>query len=207
MVVEPFAFHTIAKLGSTKATIIQKQIPMGSKIGTVMMEENELNMRESWTKLSHERLIEVLDYDPSTGGFHWKVSTGYNVRAGDLAGSLSPTGYIRINIDCISYMAHNLAWFYVHKVWCMIDHKDKLRFNNRLANLRPTTPQLNAANRSYIGNNSGIKGVYKRGNRYEAGIKVNQRRIYLGLYSTLEEAADVYKQAAEKYFGDHACIR
>lgn len=102
------------------------------------------------------------------------------------------------------YPAHVLAWFYIHKVWVMIDHRNGDRADNSIDNLRPTDYQTNAANRKFTGNSSGMKGVYKRGDKFEAGIKVNQRRIYLGLFNTVEEAGRAYEQASKKYFGSYA---
>lgn len=124
-----------------------------------------------------------------------------SINIGDIASS-AKNCYLYIQIDGHSYPAHKLAWYYIYGEWVKVDHKDRIRSNNRLSNLRPATAQQNAANRDYIGNNSGVKGVYQRGNRYEVGIKVNQQRIYIGLYKTLEEAEQAYEQAAKEYFGD-----
>lgn len=154
---------------------------------------------------SQERLKELLDYDPITGDFTWKIALSRAIKVGDTAGTMD-NEYIKINIGGTSYQAHVLAWFYVYGKWIMPDHKDRCRYNNAINNLRESTYQLNAANRSFSGNNSGAKGVYYRNGKYEVGIKVNQKRIYLGLRDTLEEAKELYAQAATKYFGEYACF-
>jgi len=148
------------------------------------------------TDLSQEELKTLLIYDPISGIFTWKDS-------GKEAGSIKNC-YIYIQVKGHQYPAHVLAWFYVHGTWSLIDHKDNTRSNNALLNLRPTTHQLNAANRTFTGNNSGYKGVYRKGSKFEVGIKVNQRRIYLGLFNSAEEASEAYEQAAKKYFGEFA---
>ncbi len=62
--------------------------------------------------LTLARLREVLDYDPATGVFTWKVRLSDNVPPGRVAG---PSGIIRI--DRGKYRASRLAWFYVHGEW------------------------------------------------------------------------------------------
>ena len=57
-----------------------------------------------------------------------------------------------------------------------------------------------------VPNNTGIKGVHFRNGRYHAGIKVNQKRIHLGVFDDLDDAADAYRLAALKYFGDFANV-
>lgn len=154
--------------------------------------------------LSQERLKELLEYDPLTGDFTWKISVGGRSIVGTIAGSLVGSGYISIQIGGISYLAHNLAWFYIHGEWSKVDHEDRRRWNNKLINLRKANSQNNAANRECVSGNTGIKGVHLRNGKYEVGIKVNQKRIHLGVFRNLEEAKEAYVTAAIKYFGEFA---
>lgn len=48
---------------------------------------------------------------------------------------------------------------------------------------------------------SGVHGVRKRGNTYEARIKVNGKYIYLGSYINIDDAINARKQAELKYRG------
>lgn len=121
-----------------------------------------------------------------------------------MAGSITNNGYVYISINKKRYLAHKLAWLFVHKEWAMVDHINRIRHDNRIENLRKTTYQLNAANRNPVPNNTGFKGVYYRRGRYEVGIKINQRRIHLGVFDTLEEAHLAYIEAAETLFGEFA---
>jgi hypothetical protein len=88
-------------------------------------------------KLAAERLRERLRYDGGTGVFTRRVGSGH-ARAGEIAGSVHSTGYVRIGIDGGKYTAHRLAWLYVHGVWPsdQIDHINRNRSDNRIANLR-----------------------------------------------------------------------
>lgn len=43
-----------------------------------------------------------------------------------------------------------------------------------------------------------------RTQKWVANIKVNYKKINLGYFNTLDEAAKVRKEAEEKYFGDYS---
>lgn len=48
-------------------------------------------------------------------------------------------------------------------------------------------------------NSTGLTGVTMRNGKYEAGITVNGRSMYLGIYSTAEDAHGAYLEAKRKY--------
>ena len=91
--------------------------------------------------ISAERLREVLDYNPETGEFTWKIATGRRVRVGGRAGTVSAKGYIVIKVFNINYQAHRLAWVHVYGVWPEkeLDHSNRLRSDNSINNLRLST--------------------------------------------------------------------
>ena len=66
--------------------------------------------------LTQDRLKEMLSYDPTTGAFIW-IAKGRGIRTSRIAGSRDPNGYRYITVDGGAYMAHRLAWLYVHGVW------------------------------------------------------------------------------------------
>lgn len=158
--------------------------------------------------LTCERLRQVLDYDPGTGLFRWRVSLRKGF-AGRIAGTTDTGGYIIIGIDGLRYFAHRLAWMFVHGAFPpdQIDHIDRNTGNNRIANLRPATGSQNLANMAMrITNTSGKKGAtwHKRAGKYQSQIKVSGRCVYLGLFNDPESANAAYAAAAKHYYGEYA---
>ena len=49
--------------------------------------------------LTASRLRELLDYDPETGVFTWRVTRAPHFRPGDIAGYIDPNGYRVIGVD------------------------------------------------------------------------------------------------------------
>jgi hypothetical protein len=115
-----------------------------------------------------------------------------------------PNGYIRIGINNKLYVAHRLAWLYVHGEFpeSEIDHINGDRADNRILNLRKATPAENSQNRArYCSNSSGFMGVYfnKRHKKYCARINHLGKKKHLGLYDTAELAFEAYKEAKRVY--------
>ena len=90
----------------------------------------------------------------------------------------------------------------------VVDHKDGDGPNNQRYNLRICTQQQNARNRRKIGGTSRFKGVSQNKGRknWRAQIRDNNRTIYLGSYSSEEEAAKAYDSAAKERFGEYAGV-
>lgn len=78
------------------------------------------------------------------------------------------------------------------------DHVNRDKLDNRRSNLRQCTQKQNARNTRIASNNStGFKGVRKtKAGRWVARITVDRKHIYIGTYSTIEEAAAAYDAAA-----------
>jgi hypothetical protein len=167
------------------------------------------------SKLTHERLLEVLTYDPETGEFRWRIDrrTGRHgqfllVRAGDIAGGPNHgAGYWQFYIDGENYLAHRVAWFYVTGIWPngQVDHRNGIRPDNRWDNLRPATQsQQNANSRMRKTNKSGFKGVSWYRGKWRATIVADGKQWTLGYYTVAEEAHDAYVKAAMELFGEFA---
>lgn len=90
-----------------------------------------------------------------------------------------------------------------------IDHRDRDKLNNRRSNLRTASRSQNGANQERRQNNSsGYKGVawHRQCEKWCAYIKVDGKRLHLGLFVNLVDAAQAYDRAARKYFGEFACL-
>lgn len=144
-------------------------------------------------------LRSLLDYDPLTGLFIWKVDRG-NFKAGQRAGCTC-RGYVKIMIRKKSYEAHRLAWFYVHGVWpkLWLDHINRNPSDNRIANLREADPRLNTQNQALVNerNRTGLAGVAPRDNgTFRARMKGPDGRVmYFGTHKTAEAAHAAYVAA------------
>ncbi|SRR6266403_1282493 len=86
-----------------------------------------------------------------------------------------------------------------------VDHKNHDTLDNRKENLRKCTHAKNCRNRKKHQNNtSGRKGVtwQKKCEKWQARIGIDNRRIYLGVFKKLEDAAKAYDQASILYHGE-----
>jgi len=160
-----------------------------------------------------ERLRALLDYEPATGHFLWKVRRNAfrgAVNPGSIAGFVdASTGYVRIGIDGRHYLAHRLAWFFTHGRWPAgeIDHANRNRADNSLGNLREATRSENAHNTPRRADNtSGYRGVHwaPKQRRWYARIAVDGVTRSLGGHASAEAAAAAYAEAAKHYYGEFA---
>lgn len=159
--------------------------------------------------ITADRLREVINYNPETGEFRWRVTLSQRALAGSIAGCNSPEKYVRIRIDGKLYHGHRLAWLYVHGDLppSGVDHKNLQRGDNRITNLRPATTSQNCANRGLDKNNtSGVKGVswYSTKGKWVAKIYCQGRKHSLGSFDSKEAAAFAYAKAASRLFGEFA---
>ena len=165
------------------------------------------------TPVTLAQLEELLNYEPETGLLRWKVKRGNGVGTarssiGDVAGTLNAhIGYLVINIDGTAYGAHRMAWALFHGVWPFshqIDHINRNKADNRIANLRAATNSTNKYNipaRSH--NRLGIKGVCLTPNgTYSARTKVDGKTINIGNFPTAEEARAAYNAVASVLHGE-----
>ena len=152
--------------------------------------------------LNVKRLREVLDYDPATGLFRWRIQPAARFNVGDIAGTIRKDGYCSIEIDGHLYLAHRLAWFYFYGKWPdgELDHRHGKEAGNGIANLRELTHQENQQNRrrAHKTNKTGLLGVSKWRHLFAATINANKKRYHLGYFKTAEEAHAAYLEAKRR---------
>lgn len=154
-------------------------------------------------KLTQDRLKELLDYDPETGVFTWKIRVN-NKKIRTVAGSIDKEGYCIICLDGKKHRSHRLAFLYMEGYLpenC-VDHIDRNKNNNKWDNLREVSHTCNMRNRDIQKNNkSGIIGISwnKRDNNWLASIRISNKSFYLGYYINLIDAVKARWQAEKKY--------
>lgn len=160
-------------------------------------------------------LRECFLYNKRTGVLLWKrrpdrhFSTSRSANTWNTSYSGKPaltfknkSGHANGNVAGRVYLAHRIIWKLVtgEEPPPIVDHKDRNPGNNRWSNLRVASKGQNNIN-------SGIPhGVFyqKARGTWMAHIKVNQKRLYLGTYSS-EDLARIARRAAEvQYFGKFA---
>lgn len=156
--------------------------------------------------ITQEELKEILHYDPETGIFTWLAVMG-RARPGHRAGHVNNVlGYVLIKIRTRRYLAHRLAWLYIHGYLPPddTDHINGIRGDNRISNLRPATRSENTINQGIRCNNtSGYKGVYwdKQREKWHARCRADGKTYYLGRFDAVEDASAVYQAFAAKHHG------
>jgi hypothetical protein len=159
--------------------------------------------------------VEVLKsnvlYDPATGIFtRIKNHPKRKYIAGSVTGVPRPDGYVQIMIDGKIFLAHRLAWLYVHGVMPehYVDHINGIKNDNRIENLRDVKQSVNLQNQkrakrnrvssSMLGVSFNNKGKSKD-RPYRARIVVDHKEIHLGTFSQEQEAHDAYLVAKRQY--------
>lgn len=136
-----------------------------------------------------------LSYCPSTGIF---------TRKGKAVGRINKDGYLEIQLQSKRHLAHRLAWQYVYGAWptSSIDHANRNKLDNSIANLRYLTPSQQAQNTNLHPRNvSGYRGVSWDTNvqKWRARIRVDNKKYSLGYYTTPEAAYEAYLKAVPIY--------
>ena len=151
---------------------------------------------------SINRVMELFDYNPSTGTFIYKIRCGPR-KAGSTAGSINSHGYILLGIDGKQYKAHRLAWLWMtgkDPGLIQIDHKDENKSNNKFENLRLAT---NKQNHDNISAHLGCSWCSKN-RKWRARFTHNGKEIYLGSFDTKDEAIIASRLEREKLCGEFA---
>jgi len=156
-----------------------------------------------------EEIGEWLSYCPHTGALTWKKRKARCVWVGDVAGTLTRFGYLRVALDGQRYCCHRVAWALHYGAWPNgdLDHINGNRADNRICNLRLATRAQNAQNRKRNSlNRSGVKGVSwgTKVGKWRAHIRANGKAHVIGQFACLGKAAKAYRAAAHKLHGEFA---
>lgn len=150
-----------------------------------------------------ELLREHISYDPVSGRLVCEKDFGRKHKAGDTVGTISGTGYVGFYFGGRYVLGHRAAWALYTGDWPLeeVDHKDGNRSNNALANLRQASHAENMQNRPVQKNNkSGIPGVRQSSSgRWCAEIESGGKRIWVGRFSTRDEAANACAAARKRH--------
>src|SRR6266436_2503150 len=142
--------------------------------------------------ISLSRLKEIMKYDPDTGLFTRRYKWWNKVLYGGKAGY-----YIYHQVDDKTYATHWLAWFYMTGEWPkhQIDHKNRIKSDNKFLNLREATQSQNLMNGERSKRNkSGYRGVswHSKYGKWRACISIDGKLIHLGYAETAEKAYSLY---------------
>jgi len=132
-------------------------------------------------------------YDPETGSI--------TSPTGKICTKTTKQGYIQLTVrdkNGFAYYVsgHQFAWFAMYnEITFLIDHKNRIKSDNKKGNLRSVTRSQNAMNQN------NVKGYTfcSRSKKYIAIIMVNYKKKQLGTFETPEEARACYKKNKSKY--------
>lgn len=153
-------------------------------------------------------LLQRLSYCPNTGVLTW-LPWGENKTfiaryAGKEAFTTLERGYRQGRIDGTLYYAHRIIWRMVTGESPQdIDHINGNRADNRWANLRNVSRQINMQNRRLLARNkTGHHGVNQTAWGWQSYAFRDGQKICLGSFKTKPEAIAARK-AAERILGYH----
>ena len=158
-------------------------------------------------------LFLYLTPDFQAGKLYWKprgIPRFDSRYAGTVALDTERHGYKAGSLQGKKYLAHRVLWAMYYGEWPdKIDHKDRVRSNNTLDNLREATQQENMFNRPpSVSKSSAYKGVafHKHTKKWRAYITKDNKATYLGYFHSELDAAKAYNNRAKDLFGEFAYL-
>lgn len=125
-------------------------------------------------------------------------------------GSVKKNGYIYFSFSKKNIAAHRLAWYF-HNGSCdpkmEIDHRNGIRNDNRIENLRLSTSNNNQHNKPMQKNNSsGFKNVVwnKRCGKWQVKLRSTGKDYHIGLFDDINKANEAAIIARSKIHDSYA---
>jgi hypothetical protein len=147
------------------------------------------------------------DYD---GILFWKVQKGSRGKINTPSGVIQKRGYYAVNIDGKKYYNHRLIFLYHHGYLPkFIDHIDGDKGNNKIENLRPTTPLQNIQNSKGNSNaSSKYKGLHWRNDvkMWRVRFTSKGKRYEVGYFKNEIDAALSYNKKVKEIVGEYAYL-
>lgn len=180
-------------------------------------------MRKEFSTRTKALLWECFEYSQATGHLTWRVRPrhhfatesawkGINSReAGKPVDHITAQGYLAFRLNRMVWLAHRAVWI-MHDgeipEGMMIDHVNRRKADNRLANLRLATKGQNLMNSTRRSGRLLPKGVYLDASRgkYMAAVGHEGRLHNCGRYDTIEEALEASWARRQKLHGDFATL-
>ena len=148
---------------------------------------------------SPEYLHRLLRYSPDDGKCFRRIDKAMT-RAGDVVGSKTQHGYLCVKIDGQLYQLHRIIWVLSGNEDpkdMEIDHKNGIRDDNRISNLRCVSKKTNQRNRRrHKDSLSGVANVQwmERNKKYRVLICGKHYGLFKTLEGAIEKRDSVFKE-------------
>jgi hypothetical protein len=144
--------------------------------------------------LTTKRLRELLNYDPLTGAFTWRVQRNWMIHAGHPAGRVvTREGHVAICIDYVTYTAGRLAWQWMTGVapTHQVEHKNGDAGDSRWRNLRDIGRPGHAIREGLHFQGYALKAGRRR-KRFAVRVYCDGRTNWVGSFETATSARLAY---------------
>jgi hypothetical protein len=136
----------------------------------------------------------------------------YDKKTKKVRGYVNRHGYIQIKTRIKGSKRKNIAlhryiyWYLNNCAPKYLDHINRIKTDNRIINLRPSSFTQNQRNKNIrVDNKSGHTGVSwsKASQKWTARIKYNNKYLHLGVFNKIEDAIEARYEAEDKYYKEY----